>query len=74
METPFRKLVELCENLEATSKRNLMISMVANFLCKLSPEEIEPAVSMILGRAFPKWDQRTLEVSWTTLALSLIHI
>ena len=68
METPFRKLVELCENLEATSKRNLMISMVADFLCKLRPEEIEPAVSMILGRAFPKWDQRTLEVSWMTLA------
>ena len=68
METAFKELAELCESLEATSKRNIMVSMVADFLRKLHPEEVEPAVSMILGRAFPKWDQRTLEVSWTTIA------
>ena len=68
METAFKELAELCESLEATSKRNIMVSMVSDFLRKLHPEEVEPAVSMILGRAFPKWDQRTLEVSWTTIA------
>ncbi|HDI12039.1 MAG TPA: DNA ligase, partial [Candidatus Bathyarchaeota archaeon] len=68
METLFRELVELCESLEATSKRNAMVLMVSSFLRKLRPEEVEPSVSMILGRAFPKWDQRTLEISWTTIA------
>ncbi|RLI97262.1 MAG: DNA ligase [Candidatus Aenigmatarchaeota archaeon] len=68
METAFKELAELCESLEATSKRNIMVSTVSDFLRKLHPEEVEPAVSMILGRAFPKWDQRTLEVSWTTIA------
>ncbi|MCD6241057.1 ATP-dependent DNA ligase [Candidatus Bathyarchaeota archaeon] len=68
METVFKELAELCESLEATSKRNIMVSMVSDFLRKLHSEEVEPAVSMILGRAFPKWDQRTLEVSWTTIA------
>jgi DNA ligase-1 len=67
METQFRALAELCEKLGSITKRNLMISMVSEFLRKLNPEEIEPAVSMILGRPFPKWDQRTLEVSWATL-------
>ncbi|MFQ5758608.1 MAG: ATP-dependent DNA ligase, partial [Candidatus Bathyarchaeia archaeon] len=68
METEFRVVVELCEKLEATSKRTLMVSLVADFLNNLSTEEVDPAVCMLLGRAFPKWDQRTLEVSWRTLS------
>jgi DNA ligase-1 len=67
METEFQVVVELCEKLEATSKRTLMVSLVADFLRLLEADEVEPAVSMLLGRAFPKWDQRTLEVSWRTL-------
>ncbi len=68
METDFRAIVELCEKLEATSKRILMVSLVADFLKDLDSDEVEPAVSMLLAKAFPKWDQRTLEVSWTTLS------
>jgi len=68
MQTEFRILAELCEKLEGTSKRTLMVDLVANFLMQLNGDEVEPATSMILGRAFPKWDQRTLEVSWATLS------
>ena len=68
METEFRALAELCEKLEATSKRTLMVSLVSEFLNRLGADEVEPAISMILGRAFPRWDQRTLEVSWATLS------
>jgi len=64
----FRELNELCEKLEITTKRNLMTSMVADFLRRLKAEEVEPAVSMLLGRPFPKWDFRTLDVSWATLS------
>ena len=64
----FRELTELCERLEATTKRNLMTSMVADFLRRLSKEEVEPAVSMLLGRPFPRWDPRTLDVSWATIS------
>lgn len=63
----FRLLVDLCERLEKTSKRNLMVEVVAKFLKGLSEDEIEPTISMILGRAFPKYDQKTLDASWTTL-------
>ncbi len=68
MQTQFRALAELCDKLEGTSKRLPMIDWVANFLRRLDADEVEPATSMILGRAFPKWDQRTLEVSWTTIS------
>ncbi|MDH5689240.1 MAG: DNA ligase, partial [Candidatus Bathyarchaeota archaeon] len=63
----FRALAELCERLQATTKRNLMIAMAADFLRQLNQDEVEPAISMILGRSFPKWDQRNLDVSWSTL-------
>jgi len=68
MQTPFKALAELCEKLEATTKRLLMIALVADFLKSLEIEEVEPAVSMILGRPFPKWSQQTLDVSWATLS------
>ena len=66
--TEFRALAELCEQLEATRKRLVMVDLASAFLKQLSPEEVEPAVSMLLGRAFPKWDQRELELSWATLS------
>jgi DNA ligase-1 len=68
MGTHFRVLAQLCQKLEATSKRTLMINLVADFLKHSDLDEVEPATSMILGRAFPKWDSRTLEVSWATLS------
>jgi DNA ligase-1 len=68
METEFRVVAELCERLEATSRRKLMVNAVADFLNHLNADEVESAVCMLLGRAFPKWDQRTLEVSWRTLS------
>ena len=68
MSTEFLSLAKLCDKLEETSKRLLMVDLVANFLKTLKTDEVEPATSMILGRAFPKWDQRTLEVSWATLS------
>lgn len=45
-----------------------MVELASAFLRELNPEEVEPAVSMLVGRAFPKWDQRDLDVSWTTLS------
>ncbi len=63
----FRAVAELCEKITATTKRNLMIDIVADFINKLDEDEVEPAVSMVLGRSFPRWDQRELDVSWATL-------
>jgi DNA ligase-1 len=68
MATLFKSLAELLEKVEATKKRLEIISMTADFLRRLDAEEVEPAVSMILGRAFPKWSQKTLDVSWATLS------
>jgi DNA ligase-1 len=68
MQTSFKTLADLCEKLEATKKRLLMMELVSRFLTNLKEEEVEPAVSMILGRPMPKWSQQTLDVSWATLS------
>jgi len=70
----FKSLAELLEKIEATRKRLQMINMAADFLKNLEAAELEPAVSMILGRAFPKWSQKTLEISWATLSEILKRI
>jgi DNA ligase-1 len=74
MLTPFKALAELGEKLEATTKRLLMIDLASSFLTNPESREMEPAVSMILGRPFPRWDQRTLNVSWATLSEMIRHI
>ncbi|MBN1358504.1 ATP-dependent DNA ligase [Candidatus Bathyarchaeota archaeon] len=68
MPTLFKSLAELLEKVESTKKRLEITGMTADFLKRLEAEEVEPAVSMVLGRAFPKWSQKTLEVSWVTLS------
>ncbi|TRO50335.1 ATP-dependent DNA ligase [Candidatus Bathyarchaeota archaeon] len=64
----FKSLVKLLEKVEAAKKRLEIINLVADFLKDLDAEEVEPAVSMTLGRAFPKWSQKNLEVKWGTLS------
>jgi DNA ligase-1 len=67
MPTLFKTLAELLEKIENTRKRLEITGLTADFLKTLTPEEVEPAVSMILGRPFPKWNPKTLDVRWTTL-------
>jgi DNA ligase-1 len=74
MSTTFKTLADLGEKLEATKKRSLMIDLAAAFLKSVEPTEIEPAANMLVGRPFPKWDQRTLEVSWTILSCIIRRI
>jgi len=63
----FSAIADLCEKVAATTKRSLMINIVAEFIKELGEDELEPAVSMILGCSFPRGDQRELDVSWATL-------
>jgi DNA ligase 1 len=62
--TLFSQLAYLGEQFERTSKRTELASLLADFLRSLSPEEIPPAVRLIIGQVFPEWDGRVLNVSW----------
>jgi DNA ligase-1 len=74
MSTLFKSLAEVLERVGATKKRLKIIDVTARFLLLLNADEVEPAVSMILGRAFPKWSQKKLDVSWAMLTVILQRI
>jgi DNA ligase 1 len=67
MSALFQSLSELLEKVGATKKRLEIIDLTSNYLKTLSPEEIESATNMMVGRAYPKYSQKTLDVSWSTL-------
>lgn len=64
----FKSLAELLEKIENTRKRLEIITLTADYLKTLDTEEVEPAISMILGRPLPQQTSKTLDVSWTILS------
>jgi DNA ligase-1 len=67
LETPFSRLAELCRALEATTKRTEKSHLIAEFLQRLSLDEVAPAVLLVVGQIFPEFDPRNLEVGWSTI-------
>jgi DNA ligase-1 len=65
--TPFSTLAALCQQLESTTKKLEKSALISGFLQKLQPDEIAPAVLLLLGKIFSATDSRTLNVSWRTL-------
>ena len=69
--TSFRRLLELCEALRGTSSRTGKVDLVAGFLRKLEPEEVAPAVLLLVGSVFPECDERSLDVGFETVRRAL---
>lgn len=65
--TQFSSLAALCQLLEATTKKLEKSALLSDFLKNLHPDEISPAVLLLLGKIFSATDERTLKVSWRTL-------
>ncbi|HYM38737.1 MAG TPA: ATP-dependent DNA ligase [Thermoplasmata archaeon] len=70
-ETPFASLAHLARALESTSKRLEKRALLAGFLRSLRPEEVAPAVHLVVGRIFAESDERALNVGWATLRRAL---
>ncbi|MGH7495110.1 MAG: ATP-dependent DNA ligase [bacterium] len=64
--TQFSTLAALCQHLENTTKKLEKSAVISQFLSELQPEEIAPAVLLLLGKVFSATDSRTLNVSWRT--------
>jgi len=65
--TPFARLAHLGEQLERETKRRNLAALLAAFLKDLAPDEVPPAVRLVIGQVFPEWDARALNVSWQTV-------
>jgi len=65
--TTFRKLSELGEQIEATTKRLKKMHLAGEFLAIISLEEVEAAALLLIGQSFPRTSQRTLDLDWSAL-------
>ena len=65
--TGFSSLADLCRELEGTSSKKEKTRLLSEFIKTLEPDEVAPAVLMVVGSVFPEFDSRTLEVGWRTM-------
>ncbi|MCS7102500.1 MAG: ATP-dependent DNA ligase [Candidatus Korarchaeum sp.] len=63
----FRELVEVARRIASTSSRSDKVSIAAELISKLEPEEAYKCLLILTGRLLPPSDLRALNVSWSTL-------
>jgi DNA ligase-1 len=66
-ESPLSSLVDVCKSLSSTTKRLKKRELISTFLKTLEPEEIGPAVLLIIGRIFPETESRALNIGYRTI-------
>ena len=71
----YKRLSEVYEMLEATSKRLQKTGIISEFLRELPSEDVDKAILLMQGKVFPDWDSREMGVASQTMikaiALSL---
>src|SRR5260370_5529645 len=67
-----QQLAEVCESVAATTKKTEKVALVAAYFANRKSEEAAQAAIFLSGRAFPAWEERTLQVGgallWRTVA------
>ena len=58
----FSDFAALCYELEKTPSRLAKVAAAADYLRRLEPDEIRPALAFLSGRPFPVSDPRTLDI------------
>src|SRR5215510_13777924 len=62
-----RRLAEICEQIGATTKKLEKIKILADYLHSRTPEEAAASAVFLSGRAFPMWEENTLQVGGASL-------
>jgi DNA ligase-1 len=62
-----QNLAETCEQIAGTTKKLEKIALVAHYLKSRTPEEAAVSAVFLSGRAFPVWEETTLQVGESLL-------
>ncbi len=62
-----RKLAETCEAIAATTKKLQKTTIVADYFKSRTPDEAAVSAVFLSGRAFPAWEETTLQVGGSLL-------
>src|SRR5215471_7832803 len=67
-----QQLAQVCEAVSATTKKTEKVALVAEYFARRPADEAAQAAVFLCGRAFPAWEERTLQVGgalmWRTVA------
>ena len=63
----YSKLVEIYEKLDATTKRLEQTDIISGFLQEVDADELGPAILLLEGRIFPRWDEREVGIAAKTM-------
>src|SRR6266581_6094632 len=62
-----QRLAQACERIASTTKKLEKIAIVAEYLKSRAPEEAAASAVFLSGRAFPLWEETTLQVGGALL-------
>src|SRR5882762_4274081 len=65
--SPMRKLAETCEAVASTTKKLRKTAIVADYLKSRTTDEAAVSAVFLSGRAFPAWEEATLQVGGALL-------
>src|ERR1700730_12250937 len=62
-----QRLAQACERIAGTTKKLEKIAIVAEYLKSRTPDEASVSAVFLYGRAFPVWEETTLQVGGALL-------
>jgi len=68
------EFAEVCEKIKATTSKKQKINIVANYLVKLSREDLPLACRLLTSKVFSPWDTRAVNISYSTILETLQEI
>lgn len=60
--TPYLRLARACESIKALSGRKDKVAQIVRLLQELEPDEVAPAILLLIGRVMPEGDEDKLEI------------
>ncbi|MEM3890589.1 MAG: ATP-dependent DNA ligase [Nitrososphaerales archaeon] len=68
------EFAEVCEKIKSTTSKNQKVSILANYLLKLSRNELPIACRLLTSKVFPPWDVRAVNISYSTISDAIKEI
>ncbi|MEM3897771.1 MAG: ATP-dependent DNA ligase [Nitrososphaerota archaeon] len=60
--TPYLRLARACESIKVLSGRKDKVAQIVRLLQELEPDEVAPAILLLIGRVMPEGDEDKLEI------------
>ena len=69
-----RRWSDLAERVAATTRTSEKTALLADYLRRLTPEELPVAAVFLTGRPFPEADQRATGIGWSSMMAAIVSL